>query len=109
MRAMDAPADAADVRRNRERERKRRLRLAAGRTPRAQYEATSKSHTKPWLSDGYNTRRTWERHGKPVPAAVTFLARYFLSGAVVASVSHPILREGYVADTLATRRKRDAA
>ena len=38
----------------------RAKRAAAGATPRAQ----SITATKPWLVDGFNTRRTWERHGK---------------------------------------------
>lgn len=33
--------------------------VARGGTPRSQ----SKSETKPWIADGFNTRRTWERHG----------------------------------------------
>ena len=32
---------------------------------RAEYENRSLSRTKPWLSAGFKTRRTWERHGKP--------------------------------------------
>jgi hypothetical protein len=28
----------------------------------------SASRTKPWIAAGYSTRRTWERHGKPVAA-----------------------------------------
>jgi hypothetical protein len=38
----------------------RARRAAAGATPRAQ----SITATKPWIKDGFKTRRTWERHGK---------------------------------------------
>jgi hypothetical protein len=38
----------------------RAKRAAAGATPRAQ----SITATKPWIKDGFSTRRTWERHGK---------------------------------------------
>jgi hypothetical protein len=38
----------------------RARRAAAGATPRAQ----SITATKPWIKDGFSTRRTWERHGK---------------------------------------------
>jgi hypothetical protein len=38
----------------------RAKRAAAGATPRAQ----SITATQQWIKDGFNTRRTWERHGK---------------------------------------------
>jgi hypothetical protein len=38
----------------------RAARAAAGATPRSQ----SITATKPWIADGFNTRRTWERNGK---------------------------------------------
>lgn len=49
--------------------RKRAERLKAGKTttPREQ----SASQQKPWIAAGFNTRRTWERHGKPMPGSST--------------------------------------
>jgi hypothetical protein len=58
-RQVEAQKRAAD------RERKRVKRLAEGRRPRS-LAATA---TQPWLAAGFNTRRTWERHGKPGPVA----------------------------------------
>jgi hypothetical protein len=52
--------------RAKEREDMRANRKKAQRTPRAVYEAMSISQTKPWIEAGFKTRRTWERHGKPV-------------------------------------------
>lgn len=47
-------------RKQRERDRKRTKRQAAGATPRAQYEANSVEHNKPWIEQGIS-RRTWFR------------------------------------------------
>jgi hypothetical protein len=44
-----------------------RYRRKQGIKPREQ----SASRTKPWEAAGFNCRRTWERHGKPTPAAVS--------------------------------------
>jgi hypothetical protein len=69
--AVDVPKQERKRRRQEKyRERKRALdrawqakqRRANGATPRAE----SASRTKPWLAAGFKTRRTWERHGKPV-------------------------------------------
>lgn len=49
-------------------ERRKVMRAAAARTKRAAAGATPRSQsisaTKPWIKDGFATRRTWERHGK---------------------------------------------
>ena len=52
--------------RRRDRKRVRRIgcRRAQGIRPRAVYEATSASRTKPWQAQGIS-RRTWERRGRP--------------------------------------------
>jgi hypothetical protein len=52
--------------RRRDRKRVRRIgcRRAQGIRPRAVYEATSASRTKPWEAQGIS-RRTWERRGRP--------------------------------------------
>ena len=52
-----------------EREERRKItRAAAGRARRAAAGATLRAQsitaTKPWIADGFNSRRTWERHGK---------------------------------------------
>jgi len=52
--------------RAKEREEMKANHKKAQRTPRAVYEANSISRTKPRIEAGINTRRTWERHGKPV-------------------------------------------
>jgi hypothetical protein len=59
--AIDWKKDQRDAARN-EAHRVRQLlnRLKAGATPREE----SASRTKPWIADGYKSRRTWERHGK---------------------------------------------
>jgi hypothetical protein len=44
----------------------RAKRAAAGATPRSQSIAA----TKPWINDGFATRRTWERHGKRPRVAI---------------------------------------
>ena len=72
-------AERQKLRRERYRPRKRakerawrqRQRRAKGMKPREQYEAESVSRTKPWLAAGFRCRRTWERHGKPAPEAVS--------------------------------------
>lgn len=53
--------------RRRDAARKRDARRKAGATPRE----ASASQTKPWLAAGYASRRTWERHGKPLSRAVS--------------------------------------
>jgi hypothetical protein len=58
--------------RMRQRKEKQRLaeedrRRAAGAKPREQYLAAAVSRTKPWEAAGFRSRRTWERHGKPLP------------------------------------------
>jgi hypothetical protein len=73
---------AAARRKERDRLRKEAERRAAGAKPRAEYEATSASQTKPWLAAGYKTRRTWERHRKR-------------DAEVVASVSTNNLEQSY--------------
>lgn len=45
---------------NRQAQEKRRRKL------RAKPHSESASRTKPWLAAGFRSRRTWERHGKPV-------------------------------------------
>lgn len=57
------PEEAAERKLKRRRERMKQIRLAKGETKRPQ--ALSHSRTKPWLQAGFNTRRTWERHGMP--------------------------------------------
>lgn len=47
-------------RKARDRDRKAAARRAAGMTPRAEYEAASLEHAKPWLEQGIS-RRTWYR------------------------------------------------
>lgn len=53
-------AQRIQARRDKHREASRARRLAAGAIPRSE----SSSQQKPWLSAGYNSRRTWERNGK---------------------------------------------
>jgi hypothetical protein len=61
--ACDVTAEErVECRKQKERDRKRRRRAANGSRPRAEYEANSISRTKPWIAEGYNCRRTWERH-----------------------------------------------
>ena len=45
----------------------KRLKTGKTTTPREQ----SASQLKPWIAAGFNTRRTWERHGKPTPGSST--------------------------------------
>lgn len=81
----------ADRKRRLDRERQERKRRADGRQLRADYRKNSISQTKPWIAAGFNTRRTWERHGKPDPVGV------------VASLSRTGIYQGE-SDTLATLR-----
>jgi hypothetical protein len=61
-------------RREAARERMRRLRQLQGRKPRAEWLATNSiSRTKPWEKAGFKTRRTWERHGKPMSQVCSHL------------------------------------
>lgn len=53
-------AERDELAKQRDAERHRLARIEAGATPREQ----SASRLKPWLEDGFNCRRTWERHGK---------------------------------------------
>jgi hypothetical protein len=65
--SVDVPRAARLARRAaKKNERRTAKRRAAGMTPRAEYEATSASKTRPWEAFGYS-RRTWERKGKPQP------------------------------------------
>jgi hypothetical protein len=68
-------ARAKDDKRRKDRERARQRRRAAGKPSRAQFEATSRSRTKPWIAAGFQCRRTWERHGQPVASVVASLSR----------------------------------
>ena len=92
--AVDKPSAIAAKRTARKRERYRRkrqrLRRERGAKPRAAYEAESLSQTQPWKLLGYKCRRSWERHGKPMPESD------------VASVSPSILTS-VNDDALATR------
>jgi hypothetical protein len=54
-------AAMALIRKQKKRQRERLRRLARG----AQPQADSISRAKPWIAAGFNSRRTWERHGKP--------------------------------------------
>jgi hypothetical protein len=54
-------AAMALMRKQKKRARMRRLRELRGARP----QAASISKTKPWIAAGFNTRRTWERNGKP--------------------------------------------
>ncbi len=68
IRACDvSTAEGKRRRLERQRQCQQRLRRARGVVSRAEYEAKSISRTKPWLLFGFKSRRTWERHGKPVP------------------------------------------
>jgi len=51
----------AVIRKQKKRQRDRLRRLEQGARP----QAVSISRTKPWIAAGFNTRRTWERNGKP--------------------------------------------
>ena len=77
--ALDTPADVIEAKKARQRERDRQYRSKQRRrlgiTPRAQYEAKSVSQTELWKVAGFNCRRTWERHGKPTPKAVSQVCR----------------------------------
>jgi hypothetical protein len=54
-----------EIRRQKRRQRERLRRQSQGSKPRSEYLAASISRTKPWIAAGFNTRRTWERNGKP--------------------------------------------
>jgi hypothetical protein len=53
------------IRKRKKRQRDRQRRRSQGAKPRAEYLAASISQTKPWIAAGFNTRRSWERNGKP--------------------------------------------
>jgi len=57
-------AAVALIRKQKKRQRERLRRLAQGAKP----QADSISRAKPWIAAGFNTRRTWERKGKPAVA-----------------------------------------
>jgi hypothetical protein len=59
--------EARKWRKAKERERRRQLRQLRGGKSRAEYEAQSKSKTKPWLALGIS-RRTWERRRDASPS-----------------------------------------
>jgi hypothetical protein len=67
-----APCDMTETAMALMRKQKKRQRMRAVRQkqPRAEYLAASISQTRPWIAAGYNTRRTWERNGKPRVASV---------------------------------------
>jgi hypothetical protein len=44
-----------------------RLKTGKTKTP----HELSASQLKPWIAAGFNTRKTWERHGKPMPGSNT--------------------------------------
>jgi hypothetical protein len=70
IRACDiSEAGMALIRKQKARQRKRRARQLKGAKSRAEYLAASISQTKPWIAAGFNTRRTWERKGKPLVAS----------------------------------------
>jgi hypothetical protein len=60
------------LRKQRDKERKRRQRQLRGARSRAEYRDNSITKTQPWIAAGFQTRRTWERYGKPVasPSAI---------------------------------------
>jgi hypothetical protein len=68
------PCDMTDAgmelwRKRRKRKRDRLYRQRRGRKSRAAYLASHAiSKEKPWIAVGFKCRRTWERHGKPMPA-----------------------------------------
>src|SRR5262249_48595129 len=86
--------EAQEWRKAKDRQRKRGLRKSRGSEPRADYEANSISKTKPWIADGFNCRRTWERH------------RNKLANASVASAS--AVRLVKAEDKLATPERAEA-
>jgi len=88
-------AERTARKRERDRRKQQRLRRERGAKPRAAYEAESLSQTQPWKLLGYKCRRTWERHGKPMPE----------SGVASASPSILLRNNG---DALATRSARAA-
>lgn len=51
----------AVIRKQKRRQREKARRLSRG----AKSQAASITRTRPWIAAGFNTRRTWERHGKP--------------------------------------------
>jgi len=55
------PKAMAELRKHKRRKRMRLLRQRRGARP----QAASISKARPWIAAGFNTRRTWERHGKP--------------------------------------------
>jgi len=70
IRACDiSEAGMALIRKQKKRQRDRLRRKLRGAKPRAEYLAASISQTKPWIAAGFNTRRTWERDGKPSVAS----------------------------------------
>jgi hypothetical protein len=64
--AYDVPKEAMPLfRKRKKRQRDTLRRRARGAKPRAEFLAASFTQTKPWIAAGFNTRRTWERKGKP--------------------------------------------
>jgi hypothetical protein len=87
-------------------------RLAKG----AKRQADSISRTKPWIAAGFNTRRTWERNGKPnvatsrqVKIATTEreLATQDINGSVASDCVSPSTADS-LAEKMLTRDKFDA-
>jgi hypothetical protein len=78
-----------EARKKRKAARQRAKRAASPNyTPREQ----SAAKTEPWISAGFNTRRTWERHGKPAPVAIPCPSSEATKTADVASSCPPIER-----------------
>ncbi|WP_162559784.1 hypothetical protein [Methylobacterium radiodurans] len=80
------PEQVLDAHRERDRLRKEARRRAEGR----QSQARSASRLKPWIEAGFNTRRTWERHGKPTPGPHSNACRNFVLGTYGGNVEDQI-------------------
>jgi hypothetical protein len=76
--------DRKVIRRIRDKVKKEQKRRAAGVRPRADYEATSLSRTKPWRAVNIS-RRTWERHRNKIRDASVSAARLLISEEGLAS------------------------
>jgi hypothetical protein len=84
--------DRKVIRRIRDKVKREQKRRAAGVRPRAEYEATSLSRTKPWRAVNMS-RRTWERHRNKARDASVSAARLLIAeeGLASARPTEPVL------------------
>jgi hypothetical protein len=100
-------AGMALIRKQKKRQRDKERRQ---RQPRAEYLAASLSQTKPWIAAGFNTRRTWERNGKPSVASVRQVNLYKTECIVATSEQRAVSKEsGKGVRKISKECSRDAA